>query len=451
MRRNPTTRPAIGSGALAIATWAFIATNAVLLTGGGLMLAYGPGWYRSTVYAASGATPIRLDASAELTWLVLLLLCPVILVVSMHVGVRLTRAPSRGARPVRLVPPSIYAGLALLLSVEPLWRARQVFLGTAASFGDFDAWIQQRWALFELLTFPEFVIVYSLIPILAIAAMIAAFIGVRRGARFPWITASFVMGVTLTVDMALAMKKQLVLHIAMLGMAAMMTGIASRRLLASFMLLVVASFALMLQLSGSATSPLPRGSDAVDAVPLVESAGSSWHQMVDSWPLPPPAARFWAHSLTSRSALPSFYYVEAFPRPMPFTGINVPYIGTSTRTFHTSLINEVMFPGLQGTSYSGWAFALYAEAGLLWAVAGTALLGAGIGISWNICDRMLTAERKLMAWLLLASFLILLNTDDWVNNSVSSYGIVYPLAMLFMLEMAANLGSDTAAEAETRA
>jgi hypothetical protein len=51
---------------------------------------------------------------------------------------------------------------------------------------------------------------------------------------------------------------------------------------------------------------------------------------------------------------------------------------------------------------------------------------------------MLTAERRLMAWLLLESFLVLLNTDDWVNNAVSSYGILYPLLMLAMLEMAAN-------------
>jgi len=37
----------------------------------------------------------------------------------------------------------------------------------------------------------------------------------------------------------------------------------------------------------------------------------------------------------------------------------------------------------------------------------------------------------------LVSFLVLLNTDDWVNNAVSSYGILYPLLMLAMLEMAA--------------
>jgi uncharacterized membrane protein YdjX (TVP38/TMEM64 family) len=43
-----------------------------------------------------------------------------------------------------------------------------------------------------------------------------------------------------------------------------------------------------------------------------------------------------------------------------------------------------------------------------------------------------------MAWLLLVSFLVLLNTDDWVNNAVSSYGIFYPLAMVVMLEVLAN-------------
>jgi len=421
-----------------MATGAFIAANAVLLTGGSLMLAYGPAWYRTTVYVACGASPIALDASEELTWLALLLLCPIILVVSMHLGARLFRAPSRGDRPAQAVPPPVYAGLALLLALEPLWRAKAVLLGTAESFGDFDAWILQRWALFELLTFPEFVVLYSLVPILVIAAMGAAFIGVRRGARFPWLTASFVMGLMLAVDMALAMKKQLVLHVAMLGMAAMMTGIASRRLLAGFMVLVVASFGLMLQLSGSATSPLPSGPDTVEAAPMIDGTATSWHEMVDSWQQPPPIVRFWMHSLTSRSALPSFYYVHAFPTTIPFTGINVPFIGTSTRTFHTNLVNEAMFPAQQGSSYSGWAFALYAEAGLVWALVGTALLGAGIGIAWNACGRMLTAERRLMAWLLLVSFLVLLNTDDWVNNAVSSYGILYPLLMLAMLEMAAN-------------
>ena len=271
MRRNPTTRPAMGDSSLAMATWAFIAANAVLLTGGALMLAYGPAWYRTTVYAACGASPIALDESEERTWLVLLLLCPIILIVSMHLGARLMRVPSRGDRPAQAVPPSLYAGLALLLALEPLWRARAVLLGTAESFGDFDAWILQRWTLFELLTFPEFVIVYSLVPILAIAAMSAAFIGVRRGARFPWITASFVIGLMLAVDMALAMKKQLVLHIAMLGMAAILTGMASRRIIASFAVLVIASFGLMLQLSGSATSPLPSGSDSVDVAPMQAS------------------------------------------------------------------------------------------------------------------------------------------------------------------------------------
>jgi hypothetical protein len=74
----------------------------------------------------------------------------------------------------------------------------------------------------------------------------------------------------------------------------------------------------------------------------------------------------------------------------------------------------------------------------MWALAGTALLGTGVGIAWKVCERMLTAERRLMAWLLLLSFLVLLNTDDWVNNAVSSYGIFYPLAMVVMLEMLAN-------------
>jgi hypothetical protein len=128
---------------------------------------------------------------------------------------------------------------------------------------------------------------------------------------------------------------------------------------------------------------------------------------------------------------------------VPFTGINVPFIGTPTRTFHTTLVNEVMYPGQPGSSYSGWAFAIYAEAGLMWALAGTALLGSGIGIAWNVCGRMLTAERRLMAWLLLVSFLVLLNTDDWVNNAVSSYGILYPLLMLVMLEMVASPKSGT--------
>jgi hypothetical protein len=433
----------LGDGALAMATGAFIAANVVLLTAGSLMLAYGPAWYRTTVYVACGASPIALNASEEVDWLVLLLVCPVILVISMHLGARMTRTPGWGAPPGASVPPSVYAGLALILSIEPLWRARNVLFGTAASFGDFDAWILQRWALFELLTFPEFVILYSLVPILAITAAGAAFIGAQRGARFPWITTSFVVGLMLAVDMALAMKKQLVLHIAMLGMAAVMTGIASRRLLAGFMVLVIASFGLMLQLSGSATSPLPSGPSAVDAAPMTEGAANSWHQMVDSWQQPPPMMQFWMHSLTSRSALPSFYYVHAFPRYVPFTGINVPFIGTPTRTFHTTLVNEVMYPGQPGSSYSGWAFAIYAEAGLMWALAGTALLGSGIGIAWNVCGRMLTAERRLMAWLLLVCFLVLLNTDDWVNNAVSSYGILYPLLMLAMLEMVASPKSGT--------
>jgi len=428
----------LGDGALAMATGAFIAANVVLLTGGALMLAYGPVWYRTTVYAACGASPIALVASEELTWLVLLLLCPIILVVSMHLGARLIGVSSRVDRPTQAVPPYLYAGLALLLALEPLWRARAALLGSAESFGDFDAWILQRWTLFELLTFPDFVIVYSLVPILAIATMSAALIGVRRGARFPWITASFVIGLMLAVDMALAMKKQLVLHIAMLGMAAILTGMASRRIIASFAVLVIASFGLVLQMSGSATSPLPNDSDSADAALMVEGSANSWHQMVDSWQQPPPMMQFWMHSLTSRSALPSFYYVHAFPRYVPFTGIDVPFIGTSTRTFHTTLVNELMYPGQPGSSYSGWAFAFYAEAGLMWALAGTALLGSGIGIAWNVCGRMLTAERRLMAWLLLVSFLVLLNTDDWVNNAVSSYGIFYPLAMVVMLEVLAN-------------
>jgi hypothetical protein len=437
MRRIPTTRPTMGDDSLAMATWAFIAANAVLLTGGALMLAYGPAWYRDTVYAACGASPIALNESEERTWLVLLLLSPMILIVSMHLGARLIGVSSRSDRPAQAAPPFLYAGLALLFALEALWRARSVLLSTMESFGDFDAWILQRWTLFEMLTFPEFVIVYSLVPILAIAAMSAAFIGFRRGARFPWITASFAIGLMLVVDMALAMKKQLVLHIAMLGMAALLTGMASRRIIASFVVMVIASFGLMLQLSGSATSPLPGDSDSVYAAPMVDSAANSWREMVDSWQQPSPIVRFWIHSLTSRSALPSFYYVHAFPRYVPFTGINVPFIGTSTRTFHTTLVNEVMYPGQPGSSYSGWAFAIYAEAGLAWALAGTALLGSGIGIAWKVCGRMLTAERRLMAWLLLVSFLVLLNTDDWVNNAVSSYGILYPLLMLAVLEMVA--------------
>lgn len=428
-------RPSTGDRALVMATWVFVVGNAVLLTIGSLALAYGPTWYRTTVLAASGALPIKLSGAEELVWLVLLLGCPVILIVSLHLGARLARGSGRVQSPERGSTPICYAVLALLFSIDPLWRANTRLLGTLVSFGDFDQWKQQRWELFEFLTFPEFVIVYSLIPILAIATVIAAVVRVRGGARFPWLTVCLVMGLVLTVDVLLAMKKQLVLHLAMLSVAMWQISAVSWRFLATSMVPVVVSFVVLVYLSGSAAAPLSEGAEGGAATPITDSAPSSWQTLVDSLPEPGSSLQFWIHSLTSRSALPSIYYVYAFPDEVPHTGINVPYIGTSTGQFHNIAINDVMYPGQQGTSYSGWAFAFYAEAGLWWAVIGTAVLGLGIGVTWSLCGCTLTAERRQLAWLLLVSFLLLLNTDDWVNNAVSSYGIVYPLMLLVVLEL----------------
>lgn len=414
---------------------AFALGNVVLLTTGALLLAYGPAWFRDAVFRETGAAPVMLEPDGEFVWLALLVACPLLLVGSMLVTVRTLWRPADDAAPAgRRLPAWTYLMLAVVVGALPTIRAAQGMMGTLDSFGNFDLWKAQRWKLFDELSFPDFVVLYSLVPSLALAAIASASACGRPTRRLELVAAGLSSAAVLAIDFSLAMKKQVSMHVLMAGLVLYLGHAVGKRVMLGTAAAVLAVFIVSVYLSGSAEAIESGSASGGASDPLVQSMPNSLRLAMDALPEPDGVSVFLLHSLTSRSALPTFYYVDCFPKVYEFTGPNIPFIGTQSKTFHNELVNSQMYPGQPGTSYSGWAFALFAEGGLPFALMGTVLLGAGSGIWWVICGRFLRAERLIVAQALTASFLLLLNTDDWVNNAVSSYGIIYPTAMLFAIE-----------------
>ena len=413
----------------------FVWGNIILLTGGALLLAYGPNWYCDTVFGACGAQQIQLVTTQEIIWLALLILCPILLLGTMLATIRVLRNPSAVAsRPNAGFHPLTYLACLIFLAFVPLWNISGILFNTLAVAGDFESWRSQRWQIFEKLAFPEFVVLYTIVPALALAAVCSAVFSVHRRSWRVWLPALLAVFLMLAIDIGLSMKKQFSIHLLMLGIVLYLSHAIGRAIFITTLVVVVTGFVLTLYISGSIQGDDYYSNLDFDNVPrLVSGTPESWHSLIDSTPTPPANLAFFLHSITSRSALPSFYYVADFPSTTPYTGVNVPFLGTSSGKFHNDLVNESMYPGELGTSYSGWAFALYSEAGLLWALVGSMLLGAGIGAWWIMCCRILRAELLVVAQALTITFLLLLNTDDWVNNAVSSYGILYPTAALIII------------------
>ena len=428
-------RRRIADQPLALMVKIFVWGNIVLLTGGALLLAYGPNWYRETVFGSCGAQQIQLLTAQVVTWLTLLILCPILLLGTMLATVRVLRNPSAlASRPNACLHPLTYLACLIFLAFVPLWNVSEFFSNTLAVAGDFESWRSQRWQIFEKLAFPEFVVLYTIVPALALAAVCSAVFRLHRRSWRVWLPAVLAVFLMLAIDIGLSMKKQFSIHLVMLGIVLYLSHAIRGAIFIATLGVVVVGFVLTLYFSGSVQGDDYYSNLTFDDVPrLVSGTPESWHSLVDSTPTPPANLAFVLHSITSRSALPSFYYVANFPSTTPYTGVNVPFLGTSSGKFHNHLVNESMYPGELGTSYSGWAFALYSEAGLLWAIVGSMLLGAGVGAWWTMCCRILCAELLVVAQALVISFLLLLNTDDWVNNAVSSYGILYPTVVLIII------------------
>jgi hypothetical protein len=133
----------------------------------------------------------------------------------------------------------------------------------------------------------------------------------------------------------------------------------------------------------------------------------------------------------TRTAGPAVAYPAIYPDRHPYypvdLGLDRAGIGVAPDDNRTSF--EAMFPGSpeSGTNSVPFMFTLYAQGGLLVALLGAFLTGAGWRLAWNLCGEGHGRSLE-MAWAggLVIVFGVFIAGDSVRNSLLAYYGLLWP-------------------------
>jgi hypothetical protein len=419
--------------------------------------------FRTIFLVFSGAkTP---DLSRADIWLILLLLHagPLLLWLGYEAGRHLV--PPRyttavaGSGPLETWVPRLFVLASALVAFVSLWRA-EAWHGFAAWL-DYNSYVYARWQVFDRLSFGEFVNLYTLLP-LSVAYLVLV-------ERRRWLSGVAVL-LLFVMQYPLALRKVLLTSALLVGAALYLyrySGSMPRRfvsprwhlawLFGGPLLLYVAYLGLTLQTviradakpfvslrnllpqQQAASAPrVPRRGPAVVSFKVDEAAV----ERVESkrWRALTLYALFSPLTRTSISALA---YPAVFPDLHPYYAVDVgqDILGFGGMPDDNLVVYQVLWPEHhRGSIAAPFHFVLYAQGGVLIALAGSFITGLLLAIGWTT---LVSAGRPSAAACLCGSLLIVLgifiSIDSLRNSLIVSYGLLWGLGAIIAISAVARV------------
>jgi hypothetical protein len=127
------------------------------------------------------------------------------------------------------------------------------------------------------------------------------------------------------------------------------------------------------------------------------------------------------------------HYPKVFPDQHDYYGLDIgqDILGFGGMPNDNLVIWKHMYPNLPGAAGAAYQFALYSQVGVIWALMLSTMVGAALGVMWQIilADDLSPVWRSLMGSVLIL-FSIYLAIDSIRGSLLASYGLIW--AWLFI-------------------
>lgn len=135
---------------------------------------------------------------------------------------------------------------------------------------------------------------------------------------------------------------------------------------------------------------------------------------------------------TSASAL---YYPVIFPEHRAFYGLDLgqDILGFGQMPDDTIVVWRHMNPDIPGSTAAPFQFVLYSQIGLVGALAGSLLIGLGIGCAWSLSQSLAPIVLKALSGSGVVLLAVYIAVDSLRNSVTASYGIMWFFMMLFFV------------------
>lgn len=314
--------------------------------------------------------------------------------------------------------------------------------GKLSAWGDYGAWVEERWALFSSLGYFNFVNLYLILPVLAAWVILS----IRGGGWKALVARVVTLAVVIVLTLSLFQKKALIVSLIIIFGAALLYRIFSkpwtRRLTWTFVaitgLLATTYFLLVvipvyLETSRTASQVfIQQEEKKVQQEEKSLMLAKEINTMIGSHR----SAHIFVYAALApmtRTSLPAMYYPIVYPELQEYYGFDFgqDILGFGGMPDDNLVIWKHMYPSLPGAASAPYQFALYSQVGVVWTLLLCALVGMVLGVMWQgiLASNVSPVWRSLMGTVLIL-FSIYLAIDSIRGSLLASYGLIW--AWLFI-------------------
>ncbi len=415
--------------------WLLVSTFVLTCGLGALLLLFGPDWVRESYVYQTAADVPDLSGRDVAVALALIVGAPAATAAGWWLAGRGYGAggqPSDTAGPERR-PALLVAGLAAGLAVLLVRLASAGVLDDLGAWTGYDDLIAARAAAFARLSFADFVLAYTVLPLLAGAA--AADLLARPRARLP-VAAVAALAVAAAAPGFLLYQKRIALTGLLLAAFVVLCRPLARRALAPSR----AARRRAIRLTALAGAVLLAVYLALQLTPIVVDAARPAPSRFAAISFPEPGtlpARsklenvLWQGTLggLTRTAGPAIAYPAIYPALHPFyrVDLGLDLIGRGEQPDDNRSSWVAMFGEREGVNVVPYPFAFYAQGGLVVALVLSLVLGGLLRAGWLLLYIRAAGLAAACGGALVLLTCVLAGTDSVRNALLASYGTVWPL------------------------
>lgn len=318
-------------------------------------------------------------------------------------------------------------------------------------WSDYGAWVEGRWALFSTLGYFNFVNLYLILPVSAAWLILSI-----QGNGWKVLAKRLIpLSIVIVLTLLLFQKKALIVSLIIIFGAVFFHGILlrgwSRNL--AWLLAVSATFIAAAYLAMVVLPIYSETSRTADDVLIQQTGNTANSYKPCEKPGTPEELRKLCREVVSyigadrsvhilvyaalapmtRTSLPAMHYPKVFPDQHDYYGLDIgqDILGFGGMPNDNLVIWKHMYPNLPGAAGAAYQFALYSQVGVIWALMLSTMVGAALGVMWQIilADDLSPVWRSLMGSVLIL-FSIYLAIDSIRGSLLASYGLIW--AWLFI-------------------
>jgi len=384
---------------------------------GSLLLLWGIEPFYTSFATFAGAYVPVLSADGTTTFFIVLIGSPVLFAAGYWASTILLRSASLTLHfDIKITHRGCIFLFLALIGTALLSLARGGAFEHLSAWTSFSQFLGSRNQLFDAISFPEFVNIYSLVPTVAALTLITSRSQSLRERAVHSIPAMLAVALQLLLFQKMPALMAIVLMGAIWMGSKVLSGdpIPSKRRVAALAAISIALYLAMVIVPFALPKLTGRHNVSVSEVAYT-SAGYA------------------GSSILMRLAPGLINYVAVFPNKHPFYEIDLgPWFRRGAAPDEAAVIWSEMYPTMAGNSAAPMNFVFYSQGGAVVSLIASAIVGAAIGALWQIALGCIGAHllRSALGGILIA-FSFHLSIDSLRNSVIVSYGYAWPV--LFVL------------------